>query len=514
MSWLFKSLLAIALFIFRAAEPHGVFADEKPLGVAAEFATDDGSALTHVAVRSEHDIFLANVRGEVLGWNPETKTITTWRKADGKPLVHLQSNGDGSVFVQTGPTLEIASPTDEIQTLTLPHLTHLAISPTGGQLAASAEEPPIIFLNPKSGETTHRVDRQVWVDEMHYSPTGEFLATSRYGRLYLWNTKSGGLVWKTRLEGNLKGFTFPPDQSVIFASFGALGLWVIDIKKGNLIDRHSRPHAFPEEEPPHLMSVSPDGMLLAMTVVPDRIEIWETFTGRPILLLAKHPAPITDLEFLPDGAHLVSADQSGQAYFWDLSAPEFAAPLEVDHPYSEDQLRQLWRMLGEPEGHTAWSALVALKHRPEQAMELILDPPNDDVLIRQLIQRLDDDEFSVREAAFRALRQLSLHAEPLLQKTLSTSRSAEVKVRVRRLLSYLAGPRREAQLQTLKEAQMHRELRVVQLLKWMGTEEAVKRLETLRDSAELPAVQKQAETSLRFLQRKMNPKDARSGGTP
>lgn len=499
MSWLCKLLMALAWM--GTVDPSGVRAEEKLPGVAAEFATGDKSALTQVAVRSAQEILLANTRGEILEWNRETKTLATWRKAspDGLPIANLQANGDGSVFVHTGQILEITSPDDAIQKITLPRLSHLAISPTGGQLAASADEPPILFLNPKSGETTHRVDRQVWVDEMHYSPTGEFLATSRYGRLYLWNTTSGELVWKTRLEGNLKGFTFPPDPSVIFASFGAEGLWVIDIKTGNLLDRHARPHAFPVEEPPHRMAVSPDGMLLAMTVVPDRIEIWETFTGRPILLLAKHPGAITDLEFLPDGAHLVSADESGQAHVWDLAAKEFAAPFEVDQLYSADQLRQLWRMLGEPEGHAAWSAMVALTHRPDQAMKLIVDPPNDDVLIRQLIQRLDDDEFSVRDRAFRALRQLSLHAEPLLQNTLTTSRSAEVKVRVRRLLSYLAGPRREAQLQSLKVAQTHRELRVVHLLKWMGTESAVKRLETLRDSAELPTVRRQAELSLRFL---------------
>jgi hypothetical protein len=247
-------------------------------------------------------------------------------------------------------------------------------------------------------------------------------------------------------------------------------------------------------------------MLLAVTVVPDRIEIWETVTGRPVLLLAKHPGMIADVEFLPDGVHLVSADDTGRAFVWDLSAPEFAGPFEVANVYTEDQLRQLWRMLGEPEGHAAWSAMVALKHRPEQAMALILDPPDEDVLIGELIQRLDDDEFSVRDAAFRALRQLSLHAEPLLQKTLTTSRSAEVKVRVRRLLSYLAGPRREAQLELLKEAQTHREIRVVELLKWIGTAEAVKRLQTLRESAELPTVRQQADGAVRFLEGKTRPK--------
>ncbi len=503
MCWLSQTVITIAISLW-ALDPVGVLADEKPMGVVSEFATSDGSGLTHLAVRSGEEIFLGTSRGKILRWNPKTQAQSTWRKAtpQGTPLAKLQSHGKGLLFAHFGETLEISSSEGEARRVSLPKASHLAISPSGRQLAAIAEEPPIVFLDPKSGKTTLRVDRQVWVDEMHYSPAGDFLASSRFGRLYLWNATSGELVWKSRLEGNLKGFVFSPDQSVLFASFGEEGIWVIDIKTGNLLYRHSRPLAFPEVDLPHKMAISPDGMLLAVTAVPDRIEIWETFTGRPILLLAKHPGTITDLAFLPDGVHLVSADESGRVYVWDLSAADFAVPFEVAKPYSEDQLRQLWRMLGEPEGHAAWSAMVALKHRPEQAMPLIQDPPQEDVLIRQLIQRLDDDEFNVRDAAFRALKQLSLHAEPFLKNTLSTSRSAEVKVRVRRLLSYLAGPRREAQMRLLKEAQVHREFRVVQLLKWIRTPEAINRLRLLADTAELPTVRQQADLALRFLEEK------------
>jgi hypothetical protein len=420
--------------------------------------------------------------------------------SNGKSLSYLEAHGDGVLFLQTGETLESITAKDQTARIPVPNASQVVVSPTGEQLAVIGEEPPLVFLNLKTGETTHRVDRQVRIDEMHFSPLGDLLASSRSGQLYLWNTKTGDLIWKSRLEGDLKSFVFSPNQPVLFVSYGEEGLWVIDLKTGNLVQRYSRPHPFPKDRHRHRMAISPDGTLLALTAVPDRIEIWETFTGRPILLLAKHSGNITDLEFLPDGVHLVSTDESGQACLWDLSAAEFAAPFQVETPYREDQLRQLWRMLGDPEGHAAWTAMIALKHRPTEAMALILDPPNDDALIQQLIQRLDDDEFSVRDAAFRALRQLSLHAEPILKKTLTTSRSAEVKARVRRLLSHLAGPRRKAQLQSLKEAQSHRELRVVQLLKWIATAEALERLRTLKESAVLPTVRTQADLALRFLE--------------
>jgi hypothetical protein len=345
---------------------------------------------------------------------------------------------------------------------------------------------------------------------MHYSTTGEFLATARYGRVYLWNTATGDLVWKSRLEGNIKGFAFSPDQTRIFASLVKEGLWVLDVKTGEILDRHPRLCAVANDESLHRLACSPDGMLLAVTTGSDHIEIWETFTGRPILLLEEPPGEISGLEFLADGTRFVTVNDLGHAHLWDLSSPEFAAPFPLvpsGVPIREEQLGQMWGALGEPlvgmsepRWHAAWSALVALRHCPDQALALLDNPPNDDLVIRKLIERLNDDEFVVRQAAFQGLRQLSLKAEPFLVKTLSSPRSAEVKVRVRRLLDYLAGPHRESQLRLLKESQTHRQMRVVLLLKWMGTSAALDRLKRMRDTSEQTAVRRQAEIAIQWLE--------------
>ena len=488
---------ALALF---ASGPKTAGAFDQPRGVTAAFKTPDASGLVQVAVRSSDVILLGSTQSGIWRWNPAKNSFAEERPAQSaEPILHLQWDQNGRLFAGSGRRLEVRSAQEDFESVNIPQFPQVAVSPAGDQIAGMGEDPPIRFFSPATGKQTHRVDLQVWVDEMKYSPDGEFLATTRYGRLYLWNSGTGDLVWKSRLEGNIKGFGFTPDQTRIYASMAREGLWMIDASTGNILKRYARMHDEVDDSSRRRLAFSPDGMLLADTPAPDRIEIWETFTGRSVLLLDKHPGRITALGFLKDGARFVSVDDKGNAYLWDLSAAELAAPFDVTKPYSQDQLGRLWQMLGEPQGDHAWTALVALRHRPQQALELIDHPPNDDLLIQQLIERLDDDQFTVRQAAYRALRRLSLKAEPFLKNTLSRSTSAEVKVRIRRLLASLAGPHREAQIRLMKESQNHRLMRIVQLLKWLGTAEAKTRIEKLRDTTEVPALRQQSEAALLWL---------------
>ncbi len=493
-------LMTLAAAIFAGVFGR-VLAEEKPPGLVSTQAVVKGSGLTQIAVRSPTEILLGTTRGEIWEWNPKAASLKKLRPASSPaaPISNLHCEPNNRLIAGSGSRLEIRPQQGEPRQIELPPLTQVAISPTTAQIAGVGKEPPISFFDPETGMQTHRVDRQVHVDDMRYSPSGKFLATSRYVGLYFWNSKTGGLVWKSRLEDNIRGFVFSPDQSVIFVSLEREGLWVIDAASGKILHRYARTHDFVKEDFSHPMAISPDGTLLAVAPSPERIEIWETFTGRTVLSLAIKPGEIADVQFLPSGVHLVSADGRGWVTLWDLTAPEFATPFQPNAPYTNEQFRELWRMLGEHQAGAAWTAMIALRHRPEQALDLIDNPPNEELLIRQLIGRLDDDQFTAREAAYRALRQLSLNAEPFLQKTLSKSRSAEVRVRIRRLLGHLAGPNREAQLRLLRESKNHRQMRVVQLLKWLGTPAAKKRLELFRDSTNVPAIRKFAAEAIHRL---------------
>lgn len=473
-----------------------------PRGIVHTFSTPKQEGWTRVAVAGLNTVYLATNQGQIWRWNlgrDSAQPVKISLAGDG-PISNLRWTRAGDLIVQSGRTLKIGQPDGTSRQFPFPELPQIAISPTGDQLAAVGQDLPIQFYSLKSGQKTHRVDRQVWVDELQYSPSGEFLATSRFGRLYLWKSKTGELAWKVRLEGNLQGFAFAPDQSKIFAAVERGGIWVIDVQSGRITNRLQRSTGATDDESRHRLTFSADGMLLGETERGNQILIWDTITGQPILWLEKHPAPITDLQFLPDGIRLVSVDSSGRASIWDLGDSGFAGSFDVGKPYGKDEMGQLWQMLGSARGEAAWTAMIALKHRPDQVLELIDNPPNDDLLIQRLIQRLENDHFRVRQVAFQSLRQLRLKAEPFLRATLKTTQSAEVTARIRRLLEYLSGPQKETQLRILRESETHRQLRLIQLLRWMGNTAARKRLESIRELTKTPIIRTQAENALKSME--------------
>ena len=419
MTWFTRPILiTLSAALLASSAGSDVMAKDPP-GVVSLFSTPDGSGVTQMAISPDQTVLLGSAQGTVWQWTPRKSRVAELFPTPPQhaPVSNLGFDNAGNLFLRRGTELVIQTTDGKRKTVRLPILPHLEVSPTGRQLAAMGEEPPIVFFDPFTGERMHRVDRQVLVDEIRYAPDGRRVVTYRFGRLYVWDSETGELVRKIRLEVNVLGLIFSPDSQRLFAAVEDEGVWVIDISTGDILERLRRSHPIQIDParrsrngnpPRHRFAVSPDGTLLAETRPDKHIEIWETFTGRPVLLLEQHPGEITDLQFLQGGLHLVSGDDQGHAYLWDLTASEFAGTFDVSPPYSPEELAKMWRMLGEFHGHASWSAMVALKHRPLQALPLLENPPDDDLLIQQLIERLDDDRFSVRQAAYRTLKQLSL----------------------------------------------------------------------------------------------------------
>lgn len=503
MRWSPRVLVVLVVATILTGGGIGDLPAELPTGVTADFQSPDDSGFSRIAVAGADQILIGSDRGTIWNWNPATGKVKKLPTAssDPAPIANLRPIQNDRLILRRGPFLEIGTIGGDWRRVSLPSLAQVEISPTGRALAGMTEAPPLRFFSTQTGKQTHRADRQVRLDEMRYSPTGRFLAAYRFGRLFLWDSETGELVWKVRLEGNLQGCVFSPDEVEIFAAAARDGIWVIDVASGRVERRFSRRKSFAEDKSRHHLAVSPDGSLLAESQLGRRIVIWEAPTGRPVLSLEKHPGKIIGLEFLPDGFRLLSADAEGRAYLWDLSDPSFAAPFDVGKPYQKEDLNTIWRKLGAPQGPRAWSAMIALKHRPEQTLALIDDPPNAEEQIRRLIRRLDDDDFTVRQAAHRGLKQLSLRAEPLLKTAIKRSTSAEATARIRRLLADLSGPRRETQLKRLRESRNHRQLRLIQVLRWIGTPQARERLKCWAETSNDSAIRRQVEAAAAWIDR-------------
>lgn len=61
------------------------------------------------------------------------------------------------------------------------------------------------------------------------------------------------------------------------------------------------------------------GPLLFASALDASIRLWDSRTGRSLLSLQGHTAPIWSLSLTPDGSTLVSSDASGVVLAWDLT---------------------------------------------------------------------------------------------------------------------------------------------------------------------------------------------------
>jgi HEAT repeat protein len=130
----------------------------------------------------------------------------------------------------------------------------------------------------------------------------------------------------------------------------------------------------------------------------------------------------------------------------------------------------LWEDLASRDASKGYRAIWALVGSGDRAVQFLRGRllsaavgPN----IRKLIEDLDDKRFAVREAASRELRKLGPAAGPALREALEKAPSAEVRRRVSALLAQLTDVTPLA-----VSGEELRDIRAIQVLEYIGTNEA------------------------------------------
>jgi hypothetical protein len=166
-----------------------------------------------------------------------------------------------------------------------------------------------------------------------------------------------------------------------------------------------------------------------------------------------------------------------------------------------EDLESLWIDLGGDAALPAYRAACILAAAPDKALALLrerLVPASvtDLERIPPLLINLDHDQFPVREAASRELRELGPRAEPALRRALESKPSLEVRRRIDALLSHL-----ETGQFSLTPGQL-RQVRALGLLEQIGTKEARQLLEALAAGIPEAHLTQQAKASLERLNRR------------
>jgi hypothetical protein len=221
------------------------------------------------------------------------------------------------------------------------------------------------------------------------------------------------------------------------------------------------------------LAFSSDGRTLATASMDKTVRLWDVALGKEIGRLEGHSEWVHSVAFSPDGRTLVSCGVDKTARLWDVSGITQRSRLSAERSMTE--LEEDWKDLG-GDAVKAYAAISRLVSSPEGGVPFLgkrlqNSAAVDTKPIEQLVAKLGDDEFQVRERATKDLEALGDRAAPTLRKALTNNPSPEVRQRLGALLSRVdgAGP----------SVETAREIRGVEVLEAIGTLKAKKLLEIL-----------------------------------
>jgi WD40 repeat protein len=383
--------------------------------------------------------------GALLAAGTRDGTVVVWRLPAGKRVARLKACKAGSdthaVFSPDGKWLATANRRGQIilwdatslkQARQLPHkgreVVCLAFAPDSKRLAigwyGSTGEQVRIWDVDRGVELRHfPTAPQLWISSVQFSPDGQFLAVGNYdGSIELWDTVTGHLRWRSTAR----------------------------IHGGNI-------------------AFSPDGRTIAWSGEAGNAGLWEAATGAERCRWKGQLGRNLAVAFSPDGRTVASGNMDTTVMLWDVRGQAGAKAPAAQH----------WEALAGRDGAKAYGAVLALAAAPETTVAFLrgrLRPAKaKGAKLKDLIAGLGDDDFTRREEATRALRQLGPAAEPALRKVYQARPSLEVYVRARGLLDELA--RRAPSPEEL------RAMRAVEALEYCGTAGSRELLEALSRGA-------------------------------
>jgi WD40 repeat protein len=174
--------------------------------------------------------------------------------------------------------------------------------------------------------------------DVAFSPDGQVIATSCWGRQRLWNASTGNFLFELKTSDYLRsGQVFSPDGRFLavpvvqrWQEEGAeshVCLW--DAKTGKLCNRFPRENGLGY----HVRQVlfSPDNKLLAMADEQGTIHLWNTNTAKEVAALSSKSANITCLAFSSDGKTLVTLlHQPRKIWRWDIAKAEVSSVISLE----------------------------------------------------------------------------------------------------------------------------------------------------------------------------------------
>lgn len=373
-----------------------------------------------------------------------------------------------------------------------------AFSPELGKIAIGGEQGQVTMLDTSSGKKIRTIAAhgRLEVNAVSFSPDGKLLATaagSRFGRgaakgsldVAIWDVKTGKFIRSLKnpdIGGRnaLSRTLWSPDGQTVAAKGSSQQLYLWDARGiGGAIKV--------AVDSDSAVAFSSDGKALVVAPgarsrrfssrlrrgTPTKIRLIEVTTGQNYLTLPDTKHPITAIALSPRGDALATAlGDVNNVVLWKLSPPDVKQP-------DDGSLQSAWNALRGRDAEAAYRAMWTLIAGKDRSLKLIREgfrpskKPIPVKRIRELIGKLGDAKFAVRQKASAALLKIGAPAEPQLRAALAKASELEVKRRIEVLLKFLT-----ARLQRLSGEPLRR-IRAIQALERIDTTDSRRFLQKL-----------------------------------
>jgi WD40 repeat protein len=404
-------------------------------------------------------------------------------------------------------------------------LTEARFSPDGKLLAVPSDDDPrtggLEIWDVAAGEVFQRIEATFSIKKFSFSPDSKLLVTGHLDAMKksekksnlekapdttfltigIWDLAAAKRLheWTSQTEGQLAALVFSPDGDRIAAARedGGVQIWAPSSGKELVHVLGPKKMAGRPYEGPFALAFSPGGRILAVAwnVNPRsengvRTDTWslqllEGFSGQEIRKFELEMKSGHCLAFAPDGRTLACSKGESTILLWDLTGRQNNARSQVKPP-SAKEIDGLWADLAS-DAAKAEPAIWTLVFSPSQSLPVLKRglklsvAPADDVA--KLVADLDTKQFASRQKAIASLIEMSLAAESTVNKIMAGGLPLEQQQRLKPFLE-------RCRLETL------RQLRAVDVLDQIGTEQAKELLAALAKSSPSPQVSQFATAAL------------------
>ncbi|MHC4507480.1 MAG: protein kinase domain-containing protein [Planctomycetota bacterium] len=161
-----------------------------------------------------------------------------------------------------------------------------------------------------------------------YRPAAGRIPLEWQWELTMWEVSSGKILWQQPSESTgllaRRIAAISPDGQLIAVGSQPGGFRVLRVSDGSEIFSRKI-----NDTRVSALTFSPDGtsLLLASGVESTTIQLWDVATGESVRTLEGHRSQVTDLQFTPDGRHLISSSSDQTIRLWDWSERQAAGSL-------------------------------------------------------------------------------------------------------------------------------------------------------------------------------------------